>query len=242
MTLPFFGSGIVELPPDGFKRAKNSRKMQMVFFVHQGKVLVTVGPPALENGGAGNDAETNEFAISKGGVWVVPRGMLTSLSSPLCTSSQQPFRARWKPHRHSRGNIASTRLCKKSGQRSLPAHLLLVFERCRAEAVCATSRRNNLSIAPEHRTSCVALHCRNRAQCLQALCCLSRVRHFLEGLHRRCQYACVCSVARLSLPCRPRCSGAGMSCDFAAPWLWQAGFPPTSHDITETTAMSDLLT
>lgn len=75
MTLPFFGSGIVELPPEGFKRAKNSRKMQMVFFVHQGKVLVTVGPPALENGGAGNDSETNEFAISKGGVWVVPRGM-----------------------------------------------------------------------------------------------------------------------------------------------------------------------
>ncbi|GAB7327163.1 hypothetical protein MBLNU13_g11074t1 [Cladosporium sp. NU13] len=73
MTLPFFGSGIVELPPEGFKRAKNSRKMQMVFFVHQGKVLVTVGPPALENGGTGNDAETNEFAISKGGVWVVPR-------------------------------------------------------------------------------------------------------------------------------------------------------------------------
>ena len=48
MTLPFFGSGIVELPPEGYKRAKNSRKMQMVFFVHEGKVLVTVGPPALE--------------------------------------------------------------------------------------------------------------------------------------------------------------------------------------------------
>ena len=82
MTLPFFGSGIVELPPEGFKRAKNSRKMQMVFFVHQGKVLVTVGPPALENGGGGNDAETNEFAISKGGVWVVPRGMLLIFSFP----------------------------------------------------------------------------------------------------------------------------------------------------------------
>jgi hypothetical protein len=77
MTLPFFGSGIVELPPEGFKRAKNSRKMQMVFFVHQGKVLVTVGPPAVEQNGrgvAGGEAETNEFAISKGGVWVVPRG------------------------------------------------------------------------------------------------------------------------------------------------------------------------
>jgi hypothetical protein len=98
MTLPFFGSGIVELPPEGFKRAKNSRKMQMVFFVHQGKVLVTVGPPALENGGAGNDAETNEFAISKGGVWVVPRGMSPNCSFPFCISSQQPVRARTGSH------------------------------------------------------------------------------------------------------------------------------------------------
>lgn len=65
MTLPFFGSGVVELPPEGFKRAKNSRRMQMVFFVHEGKVLVQVGPAGTEG---------NEFAISKGGVWVVPRG------------------------------------------------------------------------------------------------------------------------------------------------------------------------
>lgn len=90
MTLPFFGSGIVELPPEGFKRAKNSRKMQMVFFVHQGKVLVTVGPPALENGGGGNDAETNEFAISKGGVWVVPRGMLLIISFPSALHHSNP--------------------------------------------------------------------------------------------------------------------------------------------------------
>ncbi|KAM0713500.1 hypothetical protein Q7P37_010462 [Cladosporium fusiforme] len=76
MTLPFFGSGIVELPPDGFKRAKNSRKMQMVFFVHEGKVLVTVGPPTVDS--SGQEPETNEFAISKGGVWVVPRGMFLS--------------------------------------------------------------------------------------------------------------------------------------------------------------------
>lgn len=94
MTLPFFGSGIVELPPEGFKRAKNSRKMQMVFFVHQGKVLVTVGPPALENGGTGNDAETNEFAISKGGVWVVPRGKLLIFSfSSTPHHSNLPARA-----------------------------------------------------------------------------------------------------------------------------------------------------
>ena len=66
LSLPFFGCGMVDLPPGGFKRAKNARKMQMVFFVHMGKVLVRVG-----------DAE---FTISKGGVWHVPRGK-SSISS-----------------------------------------------------------------------------------------------------------------------------------------------------------------
>ena len=60
MTLPFFGCGMVELPPMGFKKLKNANRMQMVFFVHYGKVVVEV---------AGN-----EFTISKGGVWQVPRG------------------------------------------------------------------------------------------------------------------------------------------------------------------------
>lgn len=50
----------------------------MVFFVHEGKVLVTVGPPAV-NGREG-ESETNEFAVSKGGVWVVPRGEFGFLS------------------------------------------------------------------------------------------------------------------------------------------------------------------
>ena len=67
MTLPFFGSGVVELPPNGFKRMKNSRKMQMCFFVHEGKVMVEVGP-------ANAPEAATQFAISKGGVWVVPRG------------------------------------------------------------------------------------------------------------------------------------------------------------------------
>lgn len=60
MTLPFFGSGMVEIPPDGYKRMKNSRKMQMVFFVHEGKVTV--------------DIEDVQFGMTKGGVWQVPRG------------------------------------------------------------------------------------------------------------------------------------------------------------------------
>ncbi|KAI0436878.1 Mif2/CENP-C like-domain-containing protein [Xylaria telfairii] len=60
LTLPFFGSGIVDLPPGAEKRPKNSRKNHMVFFVHTGNVRVTV-------------AQT-EFAIAKGGMFFVPRG------------------------------------------------------------------------------------------------------------------------------------------------------------------------
>ncbi|KAI1461159.1 Mif2/CENP-C like-domain-containing protein [Annulohypoxylon moriforme] len=60
LTMPFFGSGIVDMPPGAEKRTKNSRKMQMVFFVHSGSVEVTV-------------AQT-EFRIGKGGMWFVPRG------------------------------------------------------------------------------------------------------------------------------------------------------------------------
>lgn len=60
LTLPFFGSGLVDMPPGSEKRTKNSRKMQMVFFVHSGSVDVRV-------------AET-DFRIGKGGMWFVPRG------------------------------------------------------------------------------------------------------------------------------------------------------------------------
>ena len=62
LTLPFFGSGMVHLPPGGEKRVKNSRKMQMVFFVYYGRVTVNVGTP------------TTTFSIGKGGQWQVPRG------------------------------------------------------------------------------------------------------------------------------------------------------------------------
>ncbi|KAI1825072.1 Mif2/CENP-C like-domain-containing protein [Xylaria intraflava] len=60
LTLPFFGSGIVDLPPGAEKRPKNSRKMHLVFFVHTGIVQVTI-------------AQT-EFNIAKGGMFFVPRG------------------------------------------------------------------------------------------------------------------------------------------------------------------------
>ncbi|RYO93392.1 hypothetical protein DL766_000782 [Monosporascus sp. MC13-8B] len=61
LTLPFFGAGVVDLPPGSEKRPKNSRKMQMVFFVYTGSVTVTI-------------AEATTFRISKGGMWFVPRG------------------------------------------------------------------------------------------------------------------------------------------------------------------------
>ncbi|KAI0131311.1 Mif2/CENP-C like-domain-containing protein [Daldinia grandis] len=67
LTLPFFGSGIVDMPPGSEKRTKNSRKMQMVFFVHKGSVDVTV-------------AQT-EFRIGMGGMWFVPRGNHYSIAN-----------------------------------------------------------------------------------------------------------------------------------------------------------------
>jgi centromere protein C len=69
LTLPFFGSGIVDLPPGAEKRPKNSRKMHLVFFVHTGSVQVTI-------------AQT-EFGIAKGGMFFVPRGTLM-VKSRMC--------------------------------------------------------------------------------------------------------------------------------------------------------------
>jgi centromere protein C len=60
LALPFFGAGFVDLPPLGVKRTKNAGKMQLIFFLHSGKVSVSIGG--------------TEFAISKGGFWQVPRG------------------------------------------------------------------------------------------------------------------------------------------------------------------------
>lgn len=67
LTMPFFGSGIVDLPPHSEKKLKNSRKMQMVFFVHYGLVQVTI-------------AQTT-FKIGKGGQWFVPRGNYYSIEN-----------------------------------------------------------------------------------------------------------------------------------------------------------------
>ena len=61
LTMPFFGAGMVDFPVGAIKHPKNSRKMQMVFFVYTGRVQVTI------NG-------SEPFRISKGGMWQVPRG------------------------------------------------------------------------------------------------------------------------------------------------------------------------
>ena len=60
LSSPFLGSGIVELPPGGVKRPKNSKKMHMVFYVCQGRVQI--------------DISGVQFSAGKGCVFQVPRG------------------------------------------------------------------------------------------------------------------------------------------------------------------------
>lgn len=69
LSTKFFGTGLVDLPPGGIKRPKNSRKMHMSFFVVKGRVTVSVGPM-----GADETGSMNRFSIGKGGYWQVPRG------------------------------------------------------------------------------------------------------------------------------------------------------------------------
>ncbi|CAH0059481.1 unnamed protein product [Clonostachys solani] len=74
LTMPFMGAGIVDLPPGTEKRPKNSRKMHMVFFVHYGKVTVTVNE--------------SEFRISAGGQWFVHRGNYYSITNESKTNAR----------------------------------------------------------------------------------------------------------------------------------------------------------
>ncbi|KAB5585485.1 cupin domain-containing protein [Coniochaeta sp. 2T2.1] len=67
LNTPFFGAGVVDLPPGAEKRPKNARKMYMSFFVFAGRVAVKV-----------NDTE---FRISRGGMWFVPRGNTYSIKN-----------------------------------------------------------------------------------------------------------------------------------------------------------------
>ncbi|KAK4990743.1 mitotic fidelity of chromosome transmission-related protein [Elasticomyces elasticus] len=77
LTMPFFGSGLVELPARGYKRMKNSRKMQMVFFVHEGKVTVEVAGLT--------------FGLTKGGCWQVPRGNTYAIMNESHTRPAKVF-------------------------------------------------------------------------------------------------------------------------------------------------------
>ncbi|KAL2415760.1 hypothetical protein ABEF95_007746 [Exophiala dermatitidis] len=78
LSTNFFGTGLVELPPGGVKRPKNSRRMHMSFFVVKGRVTVTVGPVDGEASGS-----MSRFSIGKGGFWQVPRGNQYSIANEL---------------------------------------------------------------------------------------------------------------------------------------------------------------
>ncbi|KIW13621.1 hypothetical protein PV08_08812 [Exophiala spinifera] len=78
LSTNFFGSGLVDLPPRGIKRPKNSRKMHMSFYVIKGRVTVSVGPIDGEETGS-----MNRFSIGKGGFWQVPRGNQYSIENEL---------------------------------------------------------------------------------------------------------------------------------------------------------------
>ncbi|KAL2863591.1 Cupin domain protein [Aspergillus lucknowensis] len=67
LSSPFIGSGIVELPPGGVKKPKNSKKMHMVFYVVYGRVLV--------------DVSGVQFSAGKGCVFQVPRGNYYSFAN-----------------------------------------------------------------------------------------------------------------------------------------------------------------
>ncbi|KAF2085795.1 hypothetical protein K490DRAFT_58421 [Saccharata proteae CBS 121410] len=65
LTSPFFSAGMVDLPAQGSKSLKNSKNKHMSFCLLSGKVEVQVGEML--------------FAISKGGVFIVPRGNIYAI-------------------------------------------------------------------------------------------------------------------------------------------------------------------
>ncbi|GAD97329.1 Cupin domain protein [Paecilomyces variotii No. 5] len=67
LSSPFLGSGIVELPPGGVKKPKNSKRMHMVFYVCHGRVQV--------------DISGVQFSAGKGCVFQVPRGNYYSFAN-----------------------------------------------------------------------------------------------------------------------------------------------------------------
>lgn len=68
LSSSFLGSGIVELPPGGVKKPKNSKRMHMIFFVCKGRVQV--------------DVSGVQFSAGKGCVFQVPRGIVDVFPIP----------------------------------------------------------------------------------------------------------------------------------------------------------------
>jgi len=81
LSMPFFGSGIMDFPVGGFKKPRNSGKTSLHIFVHTGKVWVRVGGVKtgggnmfMRNRGTDGVEGGNEFVVSRGGSFHVPRG------------------------------------------------------------------------------------------------------------------------------------------------------------------------
>ncbi|KPI35717.1 Centromere protein 3 [Cyphellophora attinorum] len=78
----FMSVGLVDLPPGGIKKPKNSQKMQMTFYVLKGRVTVSVGPIL---------GTMTTFGIGKGGFWQVPRGNQYSIENEHGTEARLVF-------------------------------------------------------------------------------------------------------------------------------------------------------
>ncbi|PHH66670.1 hypothetical protein CDD81_6507 [Ophiocordyceps australis] len=106
LTTPFMGAGVVDLPPSSEKRPKNSRKMHMVFFVHLGKVLVTI-----------NDAQ---FRISAGGTWFVPRGNYYSVTNDYDVPARIFFAQACEAQASPQASAQDSQLAPDDSQLSVP--------------------------------------------------------------------------------------------------------------------------
>jgi centromere protein C len=82
LSMPFFGSGIMDFPVGGFKKPRNSGKTSLHVFVHTGKVFVRIGGTKVvgsrfkkRKGEEEDEVEGgNSFLVSRGGSFHVPRG------------------------------------------------------------------------------------------------------------------------------------------------------------------------
>ncbi|RJE17999.1 Cupin domain protein [Aspergillus sclerotialis] len=77
LSSSFLGSGIVELPPGGVKKPKNSKKMHMVFYVCHGRVQI--------------DISGVQFSAGKGCVFQIPRGNYYSFANTHETDARLFF-------------------------------------------------------------------------------------------------------------------------------------------------------